>query len=187
MSTIVENLAATDLHGQLCKLCADHSLYSQEQVEDKLVVAKFFNIAGGGTWWITEYDPKDHLAFGYVTGMAYDEWGYASIDELAELRWNGIPRIEVDLYFKPTRFSEIDFETGQTRPTETSDDQVAGADGEILPLTAFIEEFGASLLDAVREQNPPVYRGMANPRRELVMDGLLRSPFGAQREVVQAV
>ncbi len=180
-------LAATDLHGQLCNLCADTPLYSQEQVDDKRVVAKLFNIAGGGTWWITEYDPKNRLAFGYVTGMAYDEWGYVSIDELAELRWNGIPRIEVDLYFKPTRFSEIDFGTGQARDSEVSEDSAAGAGGEVIPLTAFIEEFGASLLDAVREQNPPVYRGEANPTRDAVMDGLLRKPFEAQRELVHAV
>lgn len=187
MSAIVENLAATNLHGQLSNRCVDYPLYSQEQVEDKLVVAKLFNIAGGGTWWVTEYDPKERLAYSYVTGMAYDEWGYSSIDEMAELRWNGIPRIEVDLYFKPARFSEIDFETGRVKKSETSEDQVTDADGEVLPLTAFIEAFGTSLLDAVREQNPPVYCGDVDPTREAVMDGLLRNPFGAQREVVQAV
>jgi hypothetical protein len=186
-SLSVNTLAATDLHGQLRNLCADYPLYKQEHVEDKLVVAKLFNIAGGGTWWITGYDPDGRVVTGYVTGMAYDEWGYASINELAELRWNGIPRIEVDLYFKQARFSEIDFVTGQVKASDGSEGLVAGENGEVIPLTDFIEEFGASLLDAVREQNPPVYRGEANPARDAVMDGLLRKPFVPQRELVHAV
>ena len=56
-----------------------------------------------------------------------------------------------------------------------------------LPLTRFIEEFGDGLLDAVQSQNPAVYSGRSEPRRESVMDGLLRRPFPAQREVVQAI
>ncbi len=56
-----------------------------------------------------------------------------------------------------------------------------------LPLTRFIEEFGGGLLDAVQSQNPAVYSGRSDPRRESVMEGLLRQPFPAQRDVVQAV
>ena len=56
-----------------------------------------------------------------------------------------------------------------------------------LPLTRFIEEFGDGLLDAVQSQNPAVYSGRSDPRRESVMESLLRQPFPAQREVVQAV
>ena len=51
----------------------------------------------------------------------------------------------------------------------------------------FVSTFGESLLGAVREQNPPIYNGEANPARDRVMSGLLRQPFPAQREVVQAV
>lgn len=32
-----------------------------------------------------------------------DEWGYVSIDELADLRFHGVPAIEIDRYFKPMR------------------------------------------------------------------------------------
>ena len=56
-----------------------------------------------------------------------------------------------------------------------------------IPLTRFIEEFGDGLLDAVQSQNPAVYSGRSDPYRESVMDGLLRQPFPAQMEVVQAV
>lgn len=50
----------------------------------------------------------------------------------------------------------------------------------------FVSTFGDSLLNAVREQNPPIYNGPPHPGRDRVMDGLLRRPFDPQREVVQA-
>jgi superfamily II DNA or RNA helicase len=56
-----------------------------------------------------------------------------------------------------------------------------------LGLAQFIDDFGDSLLDAVREQCAPVYDGMADTTREKRMDALLRSPFPAQRDVVQSV
>ncbi|GAB7545172.1 hypothetical protein CS8_048510 [Cupriavidus sp. 8B] len=92
----------------------------------RFVVAKLFDVAGSATWWLTEYDPKDRIAFCYVTGMAYDEWGTTSIDELFELWmtfavdprrnvWRvqttkpgiGTPRVELDCLFEPKRFSEV--------------------------------------------------------------------------------
>jgi hypothetical protein len=42
-----------------------------------------------------------------VTGLAFDEWGDVSIDELMELQWMGIPRIEIDRFFVPTLSSVI--------------------------------------------------------------------------------
>ena len=56
-----------------------------------------------------------------------------------------------------------------------------------LALPQFVEAFGDSLLDAVREQNPPIYDERANAARDVLMDELKREPFPAQREVVQAV
>lgn len=59
-----------------------------------------------------------------------------------------------------------------------------------IPLTDFISEFGDVLIGSLNESNPPVYTGMTHPihfQRQQVMDGLLRKPFDAQAEVVQAV
>lgn len=56
-----------------------------------------------------------------------------------------------------------------------------------MPLADFVAEFGSSLLDAVREQNPPIFDGTADTARDDVLNRLLRKPFPAQREVVQAV
>ena len=37
----------------------------QEDVKDPLVIAKFFNPAGSGTWYATEYYPDDRVFFGF--------------------------------------------------------------------------------------------------------------------------
>lgn len=57
----------------------------------------------------------------------------------------------------------------------------------IIPLDQFITDFGDGLLDAVQRQNPPVYQGQQDERWNSIMSGLLRKPFDAQREVVQAI
>jgi SNF2 family DNA or RNA helicase len=59
--------------------------------------------------------------------------------------------------------------------------------GDAIHLSEFVADFGDGLMQAVAVQNPPVYDGTPDPRREQVMDGLKRQPFPAQREVVQAV
>ena len=70
---------------------------------------------------------------------------------------------------------------------ETMQQEVMGSEAEIIPLSAFIKDFGTGLLDAVQQQNPPIYDGYPDPRREASMDALLRNPFEPQRVVVQAV
>lgn len=54
-------------------------------------------------------------------------------------------------------------------------------------LTDFIDEFGDELLESLNRSNPPVYTGVNNTQRQLVMDNLKRKPFAAQAEVVQAI
>ncbi len=88
---------------------AAYPLYSQEEVEDKVVVMKLFDTFGEGVWYVVEYDPEDELIFCYVTGLVEDEWGYTSVRELAELtlRKTGTPFIEVDRHFTPTLFGQL--------------------------------------------------------------------------------
>lgn len=57
----------------------------------------------------------------------------------------------------------------------------------IIPLSQFVADFGEGLLEAVSRQNPPVYDGCPDSRREAVMLGIKRTPFPAQADVVQAV
>lgn len=81
----------------------------QEDNKDPLVIAKFFNPAGAGTWYATEYDPKDRLFFGYVSifGDWNDEWGYFSLDELEAFSGKFGLGIERDRYFNEKSFSQI--------------------------------------------------------------------------------
>lgn len=66
-------------------------------------------------------------------------------------------------------------------------DEMTEAHADVIPLTQFITEFGDDLLNAVSRQNPPIYDGVPSLNRDAIMAGLLRSPFPAQRDVVQAV
>lgn len=64
---------------------------------------------------------------------------------------------------------------------------VAPLQEQIIPLSEFIANFGDGLLGAVQQQNPPTYQGVQSPAWNGVMDGLLRQPFPAQRDLVHAV
>jgi len=88
-------------------LFAEYPLYSQEDEKDPLVVAKFFDPCGSATWYITEYDPEQKLAFGYVTGMTADEFGYISVVELESIQRPFGLTIERDLYFTQHRLSHF--------------------------------------------------------------------------------
>ena len=85
-----------------------YPLYSQEGKEDPLVIAKLFDAYGSATWYITEYDPVENNAFGYVTGLSHDEWGYVSLTELESLMLTPqVPRVERDKCFEAKPFSEL--------------------------------------------------------------------------------
>jgi hypothetical protein len=61
---------------------------SQEKIEDPIVITKFFNPAGAGTWLATEYGPADRIFFGYasICGDWNDEWGYFALEELEDYK-----------------------------------------------------------------------------------------------------
>jgi hypothetical protein len=82
---------------------------SQEDVKDPIIIVKFFNPIGAGTWFATEYDPKNRIFFGYVSifGDWNDEWGYFSLDELENYRGRLGLGIERDLYFEEQRASQV--------------------------------------------------------------------------------
>lgn len=81
----------------------------QDGKEDPLIICKFFNPTGRGTWYASEYQPKEKLFFGYVSlfGDHNDEWGYFSLEELKSLKLPFGLGIERDLYFKEKSFSQI--------------------------------------------------------------------------------
>ena len=74
---------------------------SQEGKKDPLFIAKFFNPTGVGTWYASEYNPKEKMFFGYVSifGDWNDEWGYFSLEELQSYTGPLGLGVERDLYF----------------------------------------------------------------------------------------
>ena len=84
------------------------NLYSTEKVkaEDKIAIVKFFTPFSNWSWYAVEYDPVTKVFFGLVFGVE-KEWGYFGLDELEECNKGVIPKIERDLYFEPTKVSDI--------------------------------------------------------------------------------
>lgn len=78
---------------------------SQEEVKDPIVIAKFFNPTGIGTWYATEYKEDEQVFFGFVSlfGDYNDEWGYFSLEELQSFKGMFGLGIERDMHcgFKP--------------------------------------------------------------------------------------
>ena len=86
-------------------------LGSQENSKDPIVVAKFFNPCGIGTWYATEYDPENKIFFGYVSlfGDHNDEWGSFSLAELESVQTPPFGLgIERDLYVEEKPISQFD-------------------------------------------------------------------------------
>jgi len=68
--------------------------------EEAIVVVKYFNPAGSGTWYATEYEPESRIFFGYVSifGDECDEWGSFALEELETFRGGFGLGIERDLH-----------------------------------------------------------------------------------------
>lgn len=82
---------------------------SQENVSDPIVIAKFFNPVGQGTWLATEYDKENEIFFGYVSiyGDYCDEWGSFSLRDLEDFKGMWGLKIERDIYFTERKASEL--------------------------------------------------------------------------------
>ena len=79
-----------------------HSLYADEGGDDPLIVAKYFDPKSSYTFYMLEYDPDERIAFGYVTGLQYDEYGTVSLaewEDLAKARGRMGLGIERDIHF----------------------------------------------------------------------------------------
>lgn len=77
------------------------ALYANENKtpEEIKVPLKLFNPMGPQTWYITELDPATNRAFGYMTGMGFDELGYIDLNELQAIRLPYGMYIERDIYW----------------------------------------------------------------------------------------
>lgn len=86
-------------------------LYSQENVDDPIVVAKWFSPYTGWRWYAIEGEKNeegdDWTFFGLVQGFE-DELGYWTLSELDSVKALGgrLPLVERDLYWKPVPLSQ---------------------------------------------------------------------------------
>lgn len=81
-------------------------LYSTEKLADPTVWIKLFTPDSNWTWYLTEYDPAERLAFGLVVGPE-TELGYFSLSEMEESRGPMGLKVERDLHFQPQPLSNI--------------------------------------------------------------------------------
>ena len=79
----------------------------QEDVEDPIVIAKYFHPASSYTFLATEYYPKDRIFFGYasVYNDYSNELGYTSLGEMERVRVRGLG-VERDLRWRERPLSE---------------------------------------------------------------------------------
>ena len=91
-------------------------LYATENDNDPIAQVKLFFPAGHYTAFLTEYDPKSKIAFGWAEQFpGGGELGYLSIDELQSIMVQGV-RIERDEQFTPRPLSQAidEFQNGPT-------------------------------------------------------------------------
>ncbi len=104
-------------------------LYSQEHVEDPMVICKFFHPLSHWTWYAYEGSPVDEngyydtdkekvdfLFFGWVYGD-FPELGYFSLNEMQAINVMGLG-IERDLHFTPMTLSEVKKLHPETPPAQ---------------------------------------------------------------------
>ena len=86
---------------EIKKLFKQYPLYSQDgKGMDSVVLVKYFNPVGSGTWIITEAELQDAgnwLLFGYCHIFEW-EWGYVMLSDLENLKLPFNLTIERDLY-----------------------------------------------------------------------------------------
>lgn len=92
---------AHDLRKAVSKLPACGSFESAGGVGRETPTVKLFTPDAHGTWFLTEYDPEDAIAFG-LCDLGFPELGSVSIEELETVRGPLGLHVEVDLYWKGT-------------------------------------------------------------------------------------
>ena len=86
------------------------ALYSSEStpLQDKLVICKFFNPTGFGTWYVVEGKKVDcdFIFFGLID-LHNKNLGYFSLNELENLKLPYGLKVKRDIHFIPTKLSEF--------------------------------------------------------------------------------
>ncbi len=74
---------------------------------DKIIICKFFNPCGSGTWYVLEgQEEEDDFIFFGLVDLHEKEFGYFSLSELEGIRLPLGLRIERDIYFEQQKVSK---------------------------------------------------------------------------------
>jgi hypothetical protein len=76
----------------------------QDGTKSFKVVCKLFNPSGPGTWYLTELNSEDNVAFG-LANIHKKELGYIDISELENFRGIFGLKIERDRYFESNKYT----------------------------------------------------------------------------------
>ena len=87
------------------KMIDNHN--KQDGTKQFKAVVKLFNPTGQGTWYLSELNPNDNVAFG-LCKITDEEYGYVSLDELSSFKGQFGLGIERDRWFKPTEFKNLE-------------------------------------------------------------------------------
>lgn len=77
------------------------------EIESQMIVAKFFNPAGVGTWYLMNMDPDDEDYCWGIVNLFETEMGSFSKSELENFKSPLGLGIEKDLYFVPINAKEL--------------------------------------------------------------------------------
>lgn len=76
-------------------------------MDSQMIVAKFFNPTGAGTWYLMNIDPNDDTYCWGIVSLFEVEMGSFSRTELESYRGNLGLGIERDIYFEPINAKEL--------------------------------------------------------------------------------
>ena len=86
------------------------ALYSQEQIEDPMVVVKYFTPDSSWTWYIIEGSPQEDDWMFFCKAISNicpeGELGYVMLSELEQIKGSLGLSVERDLYFKSMPLSQ---------------------------------------------------------------------------------
>ena len=89
------------------KKASKFPIYSQDEKGlDAEIIVKFFDPSSNWTWYATEYDPKNKIFMGYVSGLE-NEFGSFSLTELESVKGSFGLGIERDRYFENKKVRDI--------------------------------------------------------------------------------
>lgn len=186
MTTTVETFNAQQFFADAYQPLVDAFIDQQKNdiIRKPLVEVSF--PAAGHKWLLTEYNPEHAVGFGLCDlGMGCPELGYVDITEIHEVvaQFGLQPQCRV-----MNALHAID-EYAEAARAEQSIMMLPEADNRLdIPLTEFLQDFREPLLSTVANQLPPLFEAEnVKLQDDTVIDGLLRSPLGPQREKIHTI